>query len=161
MLFLLSASSAAFDLQQVSWSNESGALYLSYDGARISPWHDVPFSIGEEQGTALLSFVCEIPLHSREKIEIHKSIPFNPLVQDVYKDGSLRFYKYSPSRVNYGRTVDQVKPSRHFPASERLRLPPCRRDRSDVGGPGRRRQGHWPRWRQRSHRCPPAQRETV
>merc|ERR1719201_1697968 len=92
-----------FDLSRLSWKNESGGLHYRYDGRRISPWHDVPFSLGkDEEGVPLLSFVCEIPRGTREKVEIHKSLPYNPLLQDVHKDGSLRTYVYSASRVNYG-----------------------------------------------------------
>jgi len=100
---LLPASGASFDLTRLSWKNESGPIYYAYDGARISPWQDVPFTLGNDvHGTMLLSFVCEIPRHTRPKVEIHKSEPFNPLLQDVQKDGSLRYYVYSPSIINYG-----------------------------------------------------------
>ena len=102
-LLLLSGAAAAFDLSAVSIKNESDALYYYYGGKRISPWHDVPFSLAkDEQGVALLSFVCEIPRGTREKFEIHKSNPHNPVQQDVNKDGSLRSYAYSPSLINYG-----------------------------------------------------------
>ena len=50
----------------------------------------------------LLSFVCEIPLGTRAKTDIHKTAAHNPVIQDVHKDGSLREYMYSPSIVNYG-----------------------------------------------------------
>ena len=69
----------------------------------ISPWHDVPFTLGDdEHGVPLLSFVCEIPRHTRAKVEIHKSIAHNPLLQDVHKNGTLREYVYSPAIINYG-----------------------------------------------------------
>jgi len=69
----------------------------------MSPWHDVPFTLGnDERGAPLLSFVCEIPRHTREKVEIHKSLAYNSLQQDKHKDGSLRTYVYSPSKCNYG-----------------------------------------------------------
>ena len=106
-LLLIGASATAFD-RRYSWKNESRGIYYSYtaeDGTKtkISPWHDIPFTLGkDEDGAILLTFVCEIPRHSRPKIEIHKSEPFNPLLQDVKKDGSLRYYMYSDSLVNYG-----------------------------------------------------------
>jgi len=107
-LLLIGAGAGAFDRSRVSWKNESRGIYYSYtaeDGSKtkISPWHDIPFTLGKDDGGAmLLSFVCEIPRNSRPKIEIHKSEPYNPLLQDVKKDGSLRYYMYSDSLVNYG-----------------------------------------------------------
>jgi len=102
-LMLAPAVAGAFDRSLVSLKNESGALQYRYDGARISPWHDVPFSLEDDaSGTPLLSFVCEIPRHSFPKVEIHKTLPYNPLVQDTHKDGSLRSYVYSAAIINYG-----------------------------------------------------------
>lgn len=105
---LLPAMASCFDLNAITTKNESGVLNY-YDGNDhpISPWHDVPFSMGEDSTTKapLLSFVCEIPRGTREKVEIHKSLPYNPLKQDLKKDGSLRFYEYQPEKgsvVNYG-----------------------------------------------------------
>lgn len=75
----------------------------SYDGALISPWHDVPYAASSVDGSdeRLLHFVCEIPVGTTAKHEIHKSVPFNPVIQDV-KKGKPRFYAYGPSIVNYG-----------------------------------------------------------
>jgi len=73
-----------------------------YKQRPISPWHDLPFSTRGNGGEELLTFVCEIPLGAREKVEIHKSAKFNSLRQDLHKDGSLRYYVYSDSIVNYG-----------------------------------------------------------
>ena len=97
---LASSASAAFDLKKLStYSTEGDAgIYYRYDKAgtglvRISPWHDIPFTLGkDEQGVPLLSFVCEIPRGTREKFEIHKSASHNPLLQDVHKNGTLRDY---------------------------------------------------------------------
>ncbi len=108
VLALTLSGAAAFDLAKLSWTNESLGVYYSYtadDGTKtkISPWHDIPFTLGkDDDGSMLLSFVCEIPRHSRPKVEIHKTEPYNPLLQDVQKDGSLRYYVYSESLVNYG-----------------------------------------------------------
>ena len=107
---LASSASAAFDLKKLStYSTEGDAgIYYRYDKpgtglVRISPWHDIPFTLGkDEQGVPLLSFVCEIPRGTREKFEIHKSVSHNPLLQDVHKNGTLREYVYSPAIVNYG-----------------------------------------------------------
>ena len=98
---LLPASAGAFDMAKLSFKNESVGIQYTYDGKRISPWHDVPFTLGDaEDGTPLLSFVCEIPRGTREKVEVHKSAEYNDLLQDVKKDGSLRFYTYGDSRTS-------------------------------------------------------------
>jgi len=105
LLLLLPACAlcSTFDLTKLSWHNESVAIQYSYDGQRISPWHDVPFTAGvDANGMTLLHFVCEIPRGTREKVEIHKGVPYNDLLQDVHKDGSLRTYVYSPAIINYG-----------------------------------------------------------
>lgn len=100
---LLLGCAAAFDLSAVTVTEENGELYYAHEGKRISPWHDVPFSVAKDKhGVDLLSFVCEIPRGAREKFEVHKSLAHNPVKQDVNKDGSLRSYAYSPSLINYG-----------------------------------------------------------
>ena len=74
---LASSASAAFDLKKLStYSTEGDAGIYSRDDkpgtglVRISPWHDIPFTLGkDEQGVPLLSFVCEIPRGTREKFE--------------------------------------------------------------------------------------------
>ena len=95
-----------FDLAQLSTSvDDDGAIYYAYEARKISPWQDIPYSVSldEQKGSGkLLSFVCEIPRGTSEKVEIHKSLPHNPLKQDVHTDGSLRSYVYSASLVNYG-----------------------------------------------------------
>lgn len=71
-------------------------------GPPLSPWHDVPFSHSKaDDETPLLNFICEIPVGTTAKFEIHKGKPHNPIVQD-HKNGVPRFYKYGPSVVNYG-----------------------------------------------------------
>jgi len=91
-----------YDPRQVETEVVLPELRFLYQGKRISPWHDIPFlAVGNDE-TSLLSFVCEIPLGTRQKMEIHKSLKMNPMVQDKFKDGSPRYYKYSPSIVNYG-----------------------------------------------------------
>ena len=107
---LAGSASAAFDLKKLSTYTTTGdaGLYYRYDKAgtglvRISPWHDIPFTLGKDDaGVPLLSFVCEIPRGTRAKFEIHKSVSHNPLLQDVHKNGTLRDYVYSPAIINYG-----------------------------------------------------------
>lgn len=80
-------------------------IFVTHDGHRISPWHEVPFSAGtSSSGERLLHFVCEIPRGTTAKMEIQKVQQLNPIMQDT-KKGQLRFYKYHPevgSLVNYG-----------------------------------------------------------
>jgi hypothetical protein len=118
---LASSASAAFDLKKLStYSTEGDAgIYYRYDKAgtglvRISPWHDIPFTLGkDEQGVPLLSFVCEIPRGTREKFEIHKSVSHNPLLQDVHKNGTLREYArpYVESQGLCGRPAQTKQPT--------------------------------------------------
>lgn len=103
LLLLATSVAAQFDLSKLTWVNESIGIQYSLDGARISPWHDVPFTLGkDERGVPLLSFVCEIPRDTRDKVEIHKGVQYNDLRQDLYEDGSLRYYMYSAAIINYG-----------------------------------------------------------
>ena len=83
-----------------SYAEGTSEYHYFYEGQEISPWHDIPFFYrgGDDQ---LLSFVCEIPKGTTAKMEIHKSAPFNRVIQDV-KKGEPRHYKYSGSIVNYG-----------------------------------------------------------
>lgn len=80
-------------------------LFITYDGEKISPWHQIPFLAGREPGGGLLvNFICEIPRGTTSKFEVNKEIAFNPIIQDV-KNGSLRYLKYNShvgSLVNYG-----------------------------------------------------------
>lgn len=68
----------------------------------ISPWHDIPLhAAGSTPHDMVFHFVCEIPLGTKAKYEIHKSYGHNPIAQD-HKKGKARAYKYGPSIVNYG-----------------------------------------------------------
>lgn len=60
-------------ITEVGETVESLQLVFTYMGEKISPWHDLPFTAGtNDEGAPLLSFICEIPLGTREKMEIHK-----------------------------------------------------------------------------------------
>ena len=56
-----------FDLKKVVVEKEGEGegdekFFFAYEGERISPWHDIPFVGGiDDDGSPLLSFVCEIP----------------------------------------------------------------------------------------------------
>lgn len=78
--------------------------FITYDGKKISPWHEIPYSAGERNGEKLLHFICEIPKGTTAKMEVNKEHEHNPIIQDT-KKGKLRYYKYNPevgSLVNYG-----------------------------------------------------------
>mmetsp|Transcript_89253 Transcript_89253/g.178383 ORF Transcript_89253/g.178383 Transcript_89253/m.178383 type:complete len:274 (-) Transcript_89253:310-1131(-) len=98
--------SSTFDLSKLKVEAVDAEPLTQYTythgGQPISPWHDVPYVASTEpDGSRLLHFVCEIPVGTTAKYEIHKSVPFNPVIQDV-KKGKPRFYAYGPSLVNYG-----------------------------------------------------------
>mmetsp|Transcript_87914 Transcript_87914/g.226650 ORF Transcript_87914/g.226650 Transcript_87914/m.226650 type:complete len:667 (+) Transcript_87914:82-2082(+) len=78
--------------------------FITYEGKKISPWHEIPYSAGTQNGERLLHFVCEIPRGTTAKMEVNKENEYNPVIQDT-KKGKLRYYKYNPevgSLVNYG-----------------------------------------------------------
>lgn len=86
--------------------------YLSdHKGSKkISPWHDVPIKPGKfnralrssESGDDIFNFVVEIPMFSTAKLEVQKDEPYNPIMQDLNKDGSVRYYTYGTPFFNYG-----------------------------------------------------------
>lgn len=47
----------------------------------VSPFHDIPFWVDKEKGTA--NMVVEIPRGQQAKLEISRDQPFNPIKQDV------------------------------------------------------------------------------
>ena len=75
---------------------ESYRLYFK-NGANqvISPFHDIPLKAvttetEDESSTCLFNMVVEVPKWSNAKMEISKSQPMNPIMQDV-KKGKVRF----------------------------------------------------------------------
>ena len=99
LLLALAASADQFDLRKLQIHRDGDRLRYSYGDKDVSPWHDVPFWADADQ--TLVHFVCEIPRLTRSKLEIHKSVAGNKLVQDT-KGPHPRFYKYSAAVVNYG-----------------------------------------------------------
>lgn len=83
-------------------------LFTTYDGQKISPWHQVPLAAGTDpDGFENLNFVCEIPKGTTAKMEVNKESEHNPIIQDT-KKGKLRYYMYNPqvgSLINYGAFV--------------------------------------------------------
>ena len=99
LLLAAAASADQFDLRKLQLHRDGDRLRYSYGDKDVSPWHDVPFWADADK--TLVHFVCEIPRLTRSKLEIHKSVAGNKLVQDT-KGPHPRFYKYSAAVVNYG-----------------------------------------------------------
>ena len=74
----------------VQGSKDSGA-------SNKSPWHDIKL----HASSGLYNIVIEIPMYSTAKMEMMKSVPGNPIMQDM-KDGAPRYYSYGVPFFNYG-----------------------------------------------------------
>ena len=88
-------------------------FYSALDPSRrISPWHSISIFPGTcgaccKFDRRVVHMVCEMPRFTRHKMEISKTLPYNPIVQDQTKDkktGRLtpRYIRYSPVLYNYG-----------------------------------------------------------
>lgn len=89
-----------------SWATEvSGSAgtpefrlhFVNSEGAKISPWHDIPLHTGTE---GVFNAVFEIPKFTKPKMEVAIKENGNPIAQDV-KKGKLRDY-HGPIFWNYG-----------------------------------------------------------
>ncbi|CDS12927.1 hypothetical protein LRAMOSA05111 [Lichtheimia ramosa] len=59
-------------------------------GIPISPFHDLPFRPNPDN-TSIYNMVVEIPRWHNAKLEINRTIPFNPIRQDKGPNGTLRY----------------------------------------------------------------------
>jgi len=59
-------------------------------GQVVSPFHDIPLWANE--GRSTFNMIVEVPRWSNAKLEISKTEPFNPILQDT-KKGKLRFVR--------------------------------------------------------------------
>lgn len=90
-----------------SYGNVDYALFLTQNGEHVSPWHDVPL-LADLPGRFTSSspyrynMITEIPMYTSAKMEVTKEQWFNPIMQDVNKDGSPRYYTYGTPFFNYG-----------------------------------------------------------
>jgi hypothetical protein len=50
----------------------------------------------------VFNMVVEIPKNSKRKYEMSKTLAYNPLIQDRFADGTLRYFKNGPIHWNYG-----------------------------------------------------------
>jgi len=64
-------------------------------------WHDVPLR-PTSTDDSMINFITEIPMYVSAKMEVSKEMPGNPIMQDVNKDGSPRYYTYGTPFFNYG-----------------------------------------------------------
>eukprot|EP00003_Mantamonas_plastica_P004590 TRINITY_DN13638_c0_g1_i1.p1 TRINITY_DN13638_c0_g1~~TRINITY_DN13638_c0_g1_i1.p1 ORF type:complete len:154 (-),score=59.12 TRINITY_DN13638_c0_g1_i1:41-502(-) len=66
-----------------------------------SPWHDLPL-LNANGKRPVFNFVCEIPKGTVEKFEMSRKEKWNPLKQDLDKQGELRIFNYGDTICNYG-----------------------------------------------------------
>jgi len=65
-------------------------VYLENNGTVISAFHDLPLFANEQHN--VFNMIVEVPRWTNAKMEISKSEPFNPILQDVKKN-KLRFVR--------------------------------------------------------------------
>ena len=77
-------------------------LHIQNGGETISPGHDLALYPSDSgPGSGLVTMVVEIPMFSTAKMEMSKTEPKNPIMQDE-KDGKPRYYTYGVPFFNYG-----------------------------------------------------------
>jgi len=65
-------------------------VYLTQSSRTISTFHDLPLFANESK--TILNMIVEVPRWTNAKMEISKTEPFNPILQDT-KKGKLRFVR--------------------------------------------------------------------
>ncbi|KAI9602697.1 hypothetical protein H4Q26_001993 [Puccinia striiformis f. sp. tritici PST-130] len=65
-------------------------VYIENNGAVISAFHDLPLFANEQHN--VFNMIVEVPRWTNAKMEISKSEPFNPILQDIKKN-KLRFVR--------------------------------------------------------------------
>ena len=83
-------------------------------GTPISPWHDVPLMNKSGVHAGTFNMVVEIPKWTRQKFEVDTTETFNPIRQDLTKEGHLRAYDYGDMLFNYGM-LPQTWENPHVP----------------------------------------------
>ena len=73
-------------------------IYLKKNSKVISIINDIPLKNKDNT----FNMICEIPKYTRKKMEINWKKKYNPIQQDLRKDGSLREYKWGDMLFNYG-----------------------------------------------------------
>jgi len=87
-------------VQRGQFGTTQFALFPTYQGKQVSPWHDIPLKASSYDDT--FNFVTEIPMYTSAKMEVTKEKWSNPIMQDTNKDGSPRYYTYGVPFFNYG-----------------------------------------------------------
>ena len=80
-----------------TFGSTSFKLHVQVNGKSVSPWHDIQLSVS----SSMYSMVVEIPMYSTAKMEMSKTEPGNPIMQDV-KNEKPRYYTYGVPFFNYG-----------------------------------------------------------
>ncbi|CBI19324.3 unnamed protein product, partial [Vitis vinifera] len=62
-----------------------GFFFVDQYGRNVSPWHDVPLSLGYET----FHFIVEIPKESSAKMEVATDEPHTPIKQDTRRKTSF------------------------------------------------------------------------
>jgi inorganic pyrophosphatase len=62
-------------------------------------WHYIPLIAADG---IHYNMICEIPMGTTAKLELHKSETHNPIAQSLNKDGTVRHYSYGIPFFNYG-----------------------------------------------------------
>jgi inorganic pyrophosphatase len=86
-----------YNLKEECDNNELNKLYLQLNNIKISPWTDISYRSNE----SCYHFVNEIPKGTIKKMEMNKTIQYNPIMQDI-KDGKPRVFSYGNIPFNYG-----------------------------------------------------------
>eukprot|EP00796_Vickermania_ingenoplastis_P001470 gene1470-859_t len=93
------------EVGEVETKDWRGTYWSASGETRLSPWHNLPRDTHDWRGGSStgMEVVCvvEIPQGSIAKLEMEKGLPYNPIVQDVYKKKPgqpLRFLLYEPER---------------------------------------------------------------
>ena len=73
-------------------------IYLKKNNKIISIVNNIPLKNKDNT----FNMICEIPKYTRKKMEINWKKKYNPIQQDLNKDGSLREYKWGDMLFNYG-----------------------------------------------------------
>ena len=63
-------------------------------------WHEI--DVWADEDANMVNMVTEIPMYVTAKMELNKSQEGHPIMQDVNKDGSPRYYTYGTPLFNYG-----------------------------------------------------------
>lgn len=93
-----SCSSVTYTTRSIGAANTlEHRIYIEQNGTPVSAFHDIPIfhaavSQANTPAAPVYNMIVEIPRWSNAKLEISKSEPLNPILQDT-KKGTLRFVR--------------------------------------------------------------------